>query len=87
LPILAIQYLISLKFNNFLVAVGIGLLGLIGSLIGISWKHIYLSPYSYSAMTVFPAKKEFPIYTYAFVYFLIIMVISYVIYVSKKEKG
>ena len=87
LPILAIQYLISLKFNNFLVAVGIGLLGLIGSLIGISWKHIYLSPYSYSAMTVFPAKKDFQIYSYAFVYFLIIMAISYVIYISKKEKG
>jgi hypothetical protein len=87
LPILAIQYLISLKFINFLVAVGIGLLGLIGSLIAMPWKYVYLFPYSYSPMTVFPGKKDFPIYTYAFVYFAIIMVISYILYVSKKEKG
>jgi hypothetical protein len=87
LPILAIQYLISLKFNNFLIAVGIGLLGLIGSLIAMPWKYVYLFPYSYSPMTVFPGKKDFPIYTYAFVYFAIIMIISYILYVSKKEKG
>jgi hypothetical protein len=87
LPILAIQYLISLKFNNFLVAVGIGLLGLIGSLIAMPWKYVYLIPYSYSPMTVFQGKKDFPIYTYAFVYFVIIMIISYILYVSKKEKG
>lgn len=87
LPILAIQYLISLKFNNFLIAVGIGLLGLIGSLIAMPWKYVYLIPYSYSPMTVFPGKKDFPIYTYAFVYFAIIMIISYILYVSKKEKG
>jgi len=87
LPILAIQYLISLKFNNFLVAVGIGLLGLIGSLIAMPWKYVYLIPYSYSPMTVFPVKKDFSIYTYAFVYFVIIMIISYILYISKKEKG
>jgi len=38
-------------------------------------------------MTVFPGKKDFPIYTYAFVYFVIIMIISHILYVSKKEKG
>ena len=87
LPILAIQYLISLRFNNFLVAIGIGLLGIIGSLIGMSWKHIYISPYSFSPMTVFPLKRDFPIYSSAFIYFLIIMLIGYVLYISKKEKG
>ncbi len=88
LPILAIQFLISLKFKNFLVGIGIGLLGLIASLIGMSWKYIYLSPYSYTAMIAFPGVKwNFNIYIYAFVYFLVLSGISYYLYISKKEKG
>lgn len=87
LPIIAIQYLISLKFKNFLVSIGIGLLGLIVSLIGLSWKYIYLSPYSYTAMNIFSVKREFNIYFYSFIYFVLLMMFAYYLYVSKKEKG
>ena len=87
LPIIAIQYLISLKFKNFLVPIGIGLLGLIGSLIGLSWKYIFISPYSYCAMMVMRTQKEFSIYGVAIIYFIIIMILSYFLYLSKKEKG
>lgn len=87
LPIIAIQYLISLKFKNFLVPVGIGLLGLVGSLIGLSWKYIFISPFSYCTMTVMQTKRDFNIYFFSCIYFIVIMLISYYLYISKKEKG
>ena len=87
LPIIAIQYLISLQFKNFLVPIGIGLLGLVGSLIGLSWKYIFISPYSYCAMTIMQAKRSFNIFQFSTIYFILIMLISYYLYISKKEKG
>lgn len=87
LPILAIQYLISLQFKNFLVPIGIGMLFLIGSTIGMRWEHIYVSPYSYSVLKVVPFPIKFDLYTYAIIYFLVIMIISYYLYLNKKEKG
>jgi hypothetical protein len=87
LPIVAIQYLISLKFKNFLVPVGIGLMGLIGSLIGMSWSKIFISPYVYPILMVFKSNKDYNLYAYAFVYFILIMIIAFFLYLSKKEKG
>ena len=87
MPILAIQYLISLMFKNFLVPVGIGLVGLIGSMIGMSWNYIFLSPYSYCAMQVVPIKRDFNLHVYGLVCFAIISVISYILYIRKREKG
>ncbi len=87
LPIIAIQYLISLKFKNFLVAIGVGLLGLIGSLIGLGWKYIYLSPYSYPASLVAGPKDQINPQISAVVYTLVLMAISYYLFISKKEKG
>lgn len=87
LPIIAIQYLISLQFKNFLVPIGIGLLGLVGSLIGLSWKYIFISPYSYCAMTIMPTKRDFNIFQFSTIYFILIMLISYYLYLSKKEKS
>jgi hypothetical protein len=87
LPVLALQYLISLKFKNFLVPVGIGFLGLIGTLIGNSWKYIYLSPFSYNMMQGMHMKKDYNIYAYSIIYFALLMVVSYILYLNKKEKG
>jgi hypothetical protein len=87
LPIIAIQYLISLTFKNFLVPIGIGLLGLVGSLIGLNWKYIFISPYSYSALTIRPTNGDINIYQFSIIYFILIMLVSYYLYISKKEKG
>lgn len=87
LPILAIQYLLSLQFKNFLVPIGIGFLGLVSSLIGITWKYIYISPYSFCTMSVFPAKRDFSIHAYAFVYFILLMALSFYLYWRKKDKS
>lgn len=87
LPIIAIQYLISLRFKNFLVAIGAGLLGLIGTLIGLGWEYIFLSPYSYCAMLIMKSERNYNPQLVACIYFIVLMLISYFIYTSKKEKG
>ena len=87
LPIVAIQYLISLHFKNFLVPVGIGLVGLIGTMIGGSWEYIFISPYSYTAMDFMHATTPFDLKIRAIICFCIIMMISYILYIRKKEKG
>lgn len=87
LPIIAIQYLISLNFKNFLIPVGIGLLGLIGSLIGLSWKYIYISPFSYCAMTLVKIDRGFNIYGLAIIYFILIMIVGHYLFITKKVKG
>ncbi len=90
LPILALQYLISLKFKNFLVPIGVGFLGLFGTAIAFSWKYIYFSPFSYGLLSMTHKKKEdlgLNIYLLSFCSFLLIMAINYFLYIKKKEKG
>jgi hypothetical protein len=91
LPILAIQYLISLQFKNFLVPIGLGLLFLIGTMIGIGsqWGYIAFSPYSFCFLKIVPFEIINPenLYLYATINFMVIMVISYYLYIKKKEKG
>ena len=88
LPIIAIQYLISLKYKNFLVSIGVGLVALIGTLTGLSWEYIFISPYSFCVFNCMTAKKDvFNIYAASILYFLAIMTINYALYITKKEKG
>lgn len=87
LPILGFQFLLSLKFKNFLVSVGIGLLGVIGTLIGMSWEHLYVSPYSYLTMLAVPIPRDFSIIQYGLIYFAILMTGGFFLYRYKREKG
>ncbi|PZF74910.1 ABC transporter permease [Taibaiella soli] len=51
MPVIAIQYLISLRFKNFLVPIGAGLMFWLVSVILVNtWKYAYVSPYSYTPM-------------------------------------
>ncbi len=87
LPILAFQYLLSLRFKNFMIPIGIGFVMLIGTLIGFLWDHIYISPFSYPMFTVMTKKLEFNPIVYALIYFALIMGINYFMYIRKKDKG
>jgi hypothetical protein len=91
LPVIAIQFLLSLQFRNFLVPVGVGLLLLVGSIILIfSWQYAYLSPYSYTILLVTGDKaKALPVntYLYAMVYFAVFVGVSYYLYQNKKDKA
>lgn len=91
LPLVAVQYLISLRFKNFLVPVGIGLLMLVAALILANlWKYAYLLPAAFCVMNVIPtAQANVPgnYYSTAGVYFVIITVLNYLLYINRSEKG
>jgi lantibiotic transport system permease protein len=94
LPIIALQYLLSLKYKNFLVPVGFGFLFLIGTLASLSWQFGYCIPYSYCMLNFLKGdggmKTAIPginIHALATGYFAAITAVSYVLFFTKKEKG
>ena len=94
LPIIALQYLLSIKYKNFLVSIGFGLLLLVASLFALSVKYGYFMPYSYSLFYYMKIMKNasqvpesFNIHWLAFAYFVVFSVVGYIMYVTKKEKG
>ncbi len=91
LPILALQYLIGMQFKNFLAPVGFGLALFILAIISHSWKYAYLVPYVYCTLNAIgknnPIDPDLNIHLFAFIYFSIFMITSYLLYVTKKEKG
>lgn len=91
LPIVAMQYLLSLKFQNFLIPIGGGIALLIASMIGFNWEHGYTLPYSYSGMKFISMQTGMApavnIKAWAIGWFVLLIVVGYVLYIRKKEKS
>lgn len=87
LPVMALQFLISINFKNFLVPIGIGFLGLVGTLIGLPWQHIIISPFAYCSLNALGFPGRYNLMLMATLYFLVLTAISYWLYRTKKEKG
>lgn len=94
LGISAIQYMLALKFKNFVTPVGIGLALLVGSLIAVSfgWDHADKIPFAHPNLTLksmmlknqpFIANHEW----YSIVFFVAFLVLGYIDLVLKKDKG
>ena len=91
LPVIALQYLLSLQFKNFLVPIGAGLAIFLAAVIANSWQYVYLIPYSYCMVSFMRSQGRFsstiPIHLLAIGYFLFFTIASYVLFIVKKEKG
>jgi lantibiotic transport system permease protein len=94
LPIIALQYLISLQFKNFLVPLSAGLGLQIASLIATEWKYGYTIPYTYCPLNFMalrqglaPVFGSINIHLWAFGYFILFTIASYLLYVFQKERG
>ena len=94
LPIVALQYLISLKYKNFLVPVGIGFILWVGALASLTWQYGYVIPYTYCMYTYLDSgiesKAIIPdvnVHLFAGGYFIAITIISYLIYIYRTEKS
>ncbi|RFS18157.1 ABC transporter permease [Emticicia sp. C21] len=93
LPIVAIQYLVSLQFKNFLVPLSFGIGLLIASLIAVQWKYGYTIPYTYCMYNFFSAKQPKMVpagvnfHYWAVGYFVGSALLGYFLYFNKKEKG
>lgn len=78
LPIVALQYTISLRSRNFLTPVGFGFMLWIGTLAALSWRWNFLIPYSYTMIEYLKetnsskvASPAVDIHTMAIGYFLL----------------
>jgi lantibiotic transport system permease protein len=94
LPIVAAQYLLSLRFKNFLVPVGLGLMTWVGALASLSWKFGFAIPYTYPMLNFLKndggRKVVIPpvnIHVWATGYFLFFTIIGFCLFVTKREKG
>ncbi len=94
LPIVALQYLISMQYKDFLVPVGTGFIFWVGALASLGWKYGYVIPYTYCMFTYLKGgvvnKAIIPAVNFhllASAYFVLITIVSYILYITKKEKG
>jgi hypothetical protein len=94
LPIVSLQYLISLNYKNFLVPLGVGFLLWIISIATITWDYGFCVPYIYTMFNFLKAnatrKIHFPTFSFHFIalgYFVIFTTVGYIFYVRKKIKG
>ncbi|HEX8250557.1 MAG TPA: ABC transporter permease [Pyrinomonadaceae bacterium] len=95
LPILALQYLISLQFKNFLVPVGAGFAIWFLGIGMLAWEYSYILPYNHGTLDFLMSSGQFAnrkippinVQLLAVIYFVAITAASYVLYVTKKEKG
>ncbi|MCP3165286.1 ABC transporter permease [Myxococcus qinghaiensis] len=94
LPIVALQYLISLRSRNFLVPIGFGFLLWVGTLAALSWRWNFLIPYAYTMIDYLRAGNSSKVATplvdihlMAGGYFLLFTVAGYWLFSTQKEKG
>ncbi|HKS26767.1 MAG TPA: ABC transporter permease [Pyrinomonadaceae bacterium] len=93
LPVLALQYLISLQFKNFLVPIGVGFIIWVLGIGMVSWQHSYVFPYVHSSIDFLISsghlKREMPLnlQLLAAIYFTVFTISGWVLYVTKRDKG
>lgn len=94
LPIVALQYLISLQFKNFLVPVGMGFAIWFLGIGLLSWEYSYIFPYNHGTIKFLMVSGHFAdrkipisIELCALIYFAVFTIAGWVLYVIKKEKG
>lgn len=94
LPILALQYLISLQFKNFLVPVGAGFAIWFLGVGMLAWDYSYILPYNHGTIDFLMSSNQFNrkippinIQLLAVIYFVVITAAGYILYITKKEKG
>ncbi len=91
LPIVGLQYLISLQFRNFMIPIGVGVGLFVASLVALSWKYSYLIPYTYCSIAFLgnagQMNRGVNIQYWAVGYFVLFTSLSLMFYLAKKEKG
>lgn len=93
LPIVALQYFISLRFGNFLVSIAAGLGLVITSLFLFKWEYGYIVPYTYNLyhFLIMSGQGNGPanvnIYALAFIFFFSISAVALFSFIFKKQRG
>jgi lantibiotic transport system permease protein len=88
LPILALQYGISLRIKNFLVPLGVGLGMYVASMIAVHWKYGYTIPYTYCTYEFAgQAAAIHHTHLWAAGYAAGFIGLAYLFYITRKEKA
>jgi hypothetical protein len=94
LPIVALQFLLAIHFKNFLVPLGVGIGLFVACLIAVEWHYGYWFPYTYVPYNFFSlrgadmqATKMVNTHLWAVGYATIFMLISFILYLNKRQKG
>jgi CubicO group peptidase (beta-lactamase class C family) len=89
LPILALQYLLSLHLKNFMISIGAGFALLVASLIGMNWKYGFILPYTYGSLQFLHADNKLSstvnIQAWAIGYFLLFTLLNYFLFIYKSQ--
>lgn len=91
IPLLLLQYLISLQSRNFLIPIGTGLALVVFGMFVLSWRYAYLIPPAYTALYYIRSGQE-PIllknlYLYSFIYSILFLSSGYLLFIWKKDKS
>ena len=91
LPIIALQYLISLQFKNFIIPIGAGVALWILSIAVLRWEYGYTVPYTYAGFhyltSVGKLNTGINYQALAIGYFVLFTVVSYILFIRKRERG
>ncbi|MCE6991897.1 ABC transporter permease [Dyadobacter sp. CY323] len=91
LPILSLQYLLSIHIRNFMVPIGIGFALVVASLIAVSWKYGYFLPYTYCSKQFLindnRIDPDVNIYYWSAGYFILFTALNYFLFINKKSRG
>jgi len=91
LPMVAMQYIISLQFKNFLIPIGVGLVLVVGGLMALSWEYNFTIPTTYTGLHYLQAKSNtvppHNLLLWSVGYFLFFSLTGFWLYISNKEKG
>jgi len=94
LPIVAAQYLLSLRFDNFLVPIGVGFMAWIAALAALSWPHVRFLPYAYTMLDYLkdnPAARSIAttsgMHGLALSWFVLFALAGYALFARKACKG
>lgn len=94
LPIVAAQYLLSLRFNHFVAPIGMGFLAWVAALSALSWEHANLVPYAYTMLDFLRDNPEARravvssgMHGLALGWFLLLTAAGYVVFATKAQKG
>ena len=94
LPIVGLQYLLALRFRNFMVPMGIGMVIWIMALGALPWQYNWVVPYSHGIIDYTQTVQSrvahavpAPLPVIASLYFAVFVVVGYATYVLKGDKG
>lgn len=90
LPIVALQYVLSIVNRNFLVPIGVGIVLWMLGIIAIKWPYSYWIPYTYCTYQVTKHKYVpawMPVEMWALAYAVLFTGVGYIIYITRKDKS